>query len=606
MSTEQYLDIPLDQLHDSPTQPRLVYPEAYIAELAADIKSHGRNLQALLVRPRVPALFAAVGDAELARDATAGYEVVFGHCRKRGIALAGLPTARCEVRQMSDQEAERAQISENLSRKDVHPFEEAQGFQALIDRHGDTADAIAERHGKSRSYIYGRLKLLQACPAVRKACLAGEIDAEVALLISRLRTVKLQEKAIARINAKHWDLEDGGQKSYRNIRDLLQEEFTLNLKTALFSVTDPALLPSAGACTTCPKRSANAPEFEDLVTSRRSSYGGTKPGDANLCTDPDCFQAKKVAHLKVEAEALQKKHGAAAVVIDGNKARNAVGADGTVKNGYLPLTKEVRAQLDQTRALGRNTKIPPGVLVLIQNPRDGKVVEAVKESDLVAHGLRKPTPKEEKKESTWQAQQRKQEEEDRRKREKAAQATAVNVELLQRVRTAARSRPRDAQDLSIVARAAVAGVQHGDRALLAKLWGHSSFEALVKAVGSMPVTDLEMLMLDCALVEDVTVNPWRGGKPTVMADTAKRYGVSLAPEAAKPAAPVKPAAPLKQPKGKQHQVQYRNTATGETWSGRGLQPKWLKAALDAGGKLDDYLAKPTTETPAAAVEETTA
>src|SRR6218665_265908 len=194
MTTEQYIDIPLAQLHDSPTQPRLVYDDAYLQELGADIKSHGRNLSPLLVRPRVPPLFAAVGDAELAQAATAGYEIVFGHCRKRGIEIAGLQVARCEVRSMTDEEVERAQISENLQRKNVHPFEEAQGFQALIERHKDTADATAARTRKSRSYIYGRLNLLQACPTVRKACIAGEIDAEVALLIARLRTIKLQEK----------------------------------------------------------------------------------------------------------------------------------------------------------------------------------------------------------------------------------------------------------------------------------------------------------------------------------------------------------------------------------------------------------------------------
>lgn len=544
MSTEvQYIDIPLDQLHDSPTQPRLAYDEAYLDELAADIKSHGRNLSPLLVRPRVPELFAAVGDADLARDATAGYEIVFGHCRRRGLERAGLATARCEVRSMTDEQVERAQISENLQRKNVHPFEEAQGFQALIERHKDTADAIAERTGKSRSYIYGRLKLLQACPAVRKACIAGEIDAEVALLIARLRTTKLQEKALHRIDAKAWHLDDGGKRSYRNIRELLQDEFTLDLKKALFDIHDASLLPGADACTTCPKRSANAPEFEDLLQDHRNKHGWGKSANPNLCTDPDCWAAKKTAHLKNEATALQKKVGAAKTVIDGNKARNAIGADGTVKGGYLPMTAETKDLLQKARLKQMtNTKLQPPLVVLIQNPRDGKVVEAVKEADLVALGVVAAKPKGEKAEPDWKRRQREQEAERARKEAQAERATAVNIELLQRVRQAAKGRQRDAVDLYMVTRAALEGVEYSDRKILAHLWDLRGFDDLVKRAGSMSIDDLSTLLLDCALVAGIKANAYNRCKPENMLATAKRYGVSLAPESAKPASTPSPAA----------------------------------------------------------------
>ena len=59
----------------------------------------------------------------------------FGHRRLRAAAIAGLATAPCMVRAMTDEEARRAQIAEKLQRADMHPIEEAEGFQALIDRH---------------------------------------------------------------------------------------------------------------------------------------------------------------------------------------------------------------------------------------------------------------------------------------------------------------------------------------------------------------------------------------------------------------------------------------------------------------------------------------
>lgn len=586
MSDSQYIDIPLDQLHDSPTQPRLVYDDAYLQELGADIKSHGRNLSPLLVRPRVPDLFAAVGDPELSRDATAGYEIVFGHCRARGCEIAGLATARCEVRSMADEEVERAQISENLQRKNVHPFEEAQGYQALIERHKDTADAIAERTGKSRSYIYGRLKLLSASTEVRKSCLAGEIDAEVALLIARLRTPKLQQQALSRIDGKNLKVGDGGKKSYRNIRDLLKEQFTLDLKKTLWNVADATLLPSAGACTTCPKRSANAPEYEDLLQERKDAWRGRIPGDPNLCTDPDCFAAKKTAHLQAEASKLTAR---GEVVIDGNKARAAIGADGKVKGAYIALA-DVK---DAIQAANKGVPFPikPQV-VTIQNPRDGKLVKAIKVDDLKVCGVKVSEP-DQRSAANSAARQKAEAKRWADARATAAAMTKANLQLLQRVRQAMEGSERDAMDLQLAVQAGLAGVGYYDKPMLAELWGEKDIHALLKRVGQLKIADLTRLLLDCALVGQTFVDQHNLKRvPEALQATAKRYGVAIEPPEP-PAAP----APTSSPAARANNnakvapktvARYRNAATGETWSGRGLMPKWLKAATAAGAKLSDF------------------
>ncbi|MFD2451766.1 ParB/RepB/Spo0J family partition protein [Ideonella paludis] len=296
--------IRVDHIHESPFNPRRVFNETRLQELATDIKQLG-VLQPVLVRPRIPELFHGIDD----ENAVAGYELVFGHRRYRAAVLAGLETMPAMVQSLTDEQVKRMQLSENLQRDDVHPIEEAEGFQALMAEHGLSADDLVAETGKSRSYIYGRLKLLQACKEVRDACLAGEIGSETALLVARIPTEKLQGKALARIKAKNMDMGDGGKKSYRDIQWLLREEFTLNLtaKDCIFPFADPDLLPSAGACTTCPKRTENAPEYQDMVQDSARRWGGVVKGDAWLCTDPDCYQAKKTAHLKAEAQKLAAK-----------------------------------------------------------------------------------------------------------------------------------------------------------------------------------------------------------------------------------------------------------------------------------------------------------
>lgn len=497
--------IDLDNLYESPFNPRKTFTD--IEQLAADIKAQGRILQPLLVRPRIT--------NPLRDDLSDGYEIVFGHRRYRAAELAGLATAPCMVRALTDEQAKRAQISENLQRTDVHPIEEAEGYAALMAEHGVTADQLVEQTSKSRSYIYGRLALLKACPHVRRACLAGEIGSEVALLLARLRTDKLQQKALGAINGKSYDLKDGGAKSYRSIRELLREHFTLDLKSAIFDSADALLLPDAGACSTCPKRSANAPEFQDLAGGYKTYWHQDRKGEANLCTDPDCFAAKKTAHLRNQAAELEAK---GKTVIDGNKARAAIGADGRVKGGYIEVAK-VRAEIKKA------TTKP--ATVTIQNPRDGKTVEVIKVADLQAAGVKVAASTD----RGSSEEQRQREAAARKKREAdAALKTEQNTALLMRVRAAIAATERSAFDLRLVATVALAGVEWNDRDTLAALWGWEERRAdLASNLATMSVPELTRLVMDCALVADVRVTSYGNEQPTVLLAAARHYGIEPTP-----------------------------------------------------------------------------
>ena len=464
----------------------------------------------LLVRPRLT--------NPLRDDVIDGYEIVCGHRRARAAEAAGLLTVPCIVRAMTAAEARRAQISENLQREDVHPIEEAEGFQVLMELDGYSADDLAAQVGKSRSYVYGRLKLLQACPKVREACLAGTVTSEVALLVARLPSVKVQEQALARIASRGYSLEDGGDRSYRSIKALLAEHYTLRLKEAIFDTADPVLLADAGACTTCPKRTGNAPAFEDLTQGTQTRYGRHEPGDANRCTDPGCFEAKKKAHLQLEAGKLEAK---GATVIDGAKARQAIGADGKVKGDYVAL-KDVQNAL-------KKAKLKPQVLT-IQDPRTGKTVQAVKRDELVQAKVMKAEPKEANHRQSYEEQQR------RWKAERAELQAQCEVEqrrrlaLLGAVRSAMRASERDSFDLRLVASVALEGVEWDDRPTLAQLWHCSSYDELQHLVPNLTLDDCTQLMLDCGLVSGLSaINHVRvQNPPRTLLQAAEHYGIDAA------------------------------------------------------------------------------
>lgn len=523
---EQISQLRLDQLHESPFNPRKIFDETALQELATDIKATGRVLQPLLVRPRIPPLSALLADAA---DATLGHEVVFGHRRLRAAQLAGLDVVPCMIRTMSDDEAMRAQISENLQRTDVHPIEEAEGFQALIEHHGEGADRIAEQTGKSRSYVYGRLKLLEACPEIRRACLAGEIGSEAALLVARLRTVKLQEKALAYIKADYRaKLDDGGKQSHRTIQALLAEKFTLDLKTAMFDVEDEMLLPLAGNCVTCPKRSSNAPEYQDLVEGSTDRWGNSHAGRPNVCTDPECFDAKKKAHLAREAAKLTE---AGKLLVTGNAARASISAQGEIKGAYIAL-KDVQGELKKLPRKGVEGDANQPTVVLIQDPRTGKTHKAVKREDLKAAGVKLADAPKKSGGCDYEAENRRRAEENAQAQVKVDAERALRMTMLNQIRNASVGRDRSEFDLRLIARAALAGVDYDDKKVLADLWPgvQNNEEHRAKLIDGLDLPELAQFMLDCALVRNA-MPQWTHDLhklPQTLQSAAQHYGIDLA------------------------------------------------------------------------------
>lgn len=283
--------LPIDAISASPSNPRKHFDEAYLADLAATIKVHD-VIQPITVRPNP--------------TGRTLYELVVGECRWRAAKLAGLDDIPAFWRELDDKQVIEIQVIENLQRRDVHPLEEAEGYELLIKRHGYTAEQIADKIGKSRSYVYGRLKLTALCELAREAFYAGKLDASTALLVARISGESLQKKALQEITQGY-----GGEPlSFRAAKSHIHNRFTLSLKQATFPLGDAELLAEAGPCTTCPKRSGNNPDL----------FGDIK--DADVCTDTQCFDNKKTTrHLQL---------------IDQAKARNLTVITGEAVDAVAP------------------------------------------------------------------------------------------------------------------------------------------------------------------------------------------------------------------------------------------------------------------------------
>ncbi|UOD30724.1 ParB/RepB/Spo0J family partition protein [Massilia violaceinigra] len=268
-----------------------------LQELAASIKSIG-VAQPILIRPITPTA-----------DSPERYEIVAGERRWRASIIAGIKVIPAMVREMSDRDAAMIRILENLQREDPHPLEEAMGYEQLMLQFGYNADQVAEEIKKSRSYVYGRLKLCALTNEVRELFLDNKISASTALLIARIPVPTLQEKALDEIINPKNAYPAGEPLSYRRAVEHIQNRYMLDLATAVFPVGDGKLLAAAGACTKCPKRTGNQPEiFSDIKS-------------ADVCTDPDCFGEKKAAHFAKVVVTANKK---GVPVLEGADAKKAL------------------------------------------------------------------------------------------------------------------------------------------------------------------------------------------------------------------------------------------------------------------------------------------
>lgn len=160
----------LSQLQPGRYQPRQVFTEEAISELAESIKAQGL-IQPIAVRPL---------------KGSSMYEIIAGERRFRASKMAGLAEIPVYIHDVDDKAALAMALVENLQREDLNALEEARGVQRLIDEFRLTHEQASELLGRSRSAITNLLRLLQCSSVVQKALTAGTIEAGHARAMLRL------------------------------------------------------------------------------------------------------------------------------------------------------------------------------------------------------------------------------------------------------------------------------------------------------------------------------------------------------------------------------------------------------------------------------------
>jgi ParB family chromosome partitioning protein len=141
----------IDRIEPNPEQPRMVFEQEALDELAASIREHG-VLQPILVRPIGPNT----------------YQLVAGERRWRASRQAGLTTIPAMIEDIDDDTALEIAIIENLQREDLTPLDEAAMFDRMIHQHGYSIRKLADKLGKDKGYLENRLRLADAPPEIRE------------------------------------------------------------------------------------------------------------------------------------------------------------------------------------------------------------------------------------------------------------------------------------------------------------------------------------------------------------------------------------------------------------------------------------------------------
>lgn len=182
-SNNEVVELPLSELRPNPYQPRKIFDEEALNELAISIKEHG-VFQPIIVKKSIK-----------------GYEIIAGERRYRASKIAGLETIPAIIRDFTDDEMMQISLLENLQRENLTAIEEAKAYKSIIEALGLTQDEFAKKIGKSRSYITNMLGLLKLPASVQDMVLYNKISMAHARVLSKLEDPKqietLAEKVVS-------------------------------------------------------------------------------------------------------------------------------------------------------------------------------------------------------------------------------------------------------------------------------------------------------------------------------------------------------------------------------------------------------------------------
>ena len=168
-TTDEIVELPVDELRPNPYQPRKVFDLEKLNELANSIKEHG-IFQPIIVK----------------KSSIKGYEIIAGERRVKACRIAGITKIPAIVRSFTDEEMMEIALLENLQRENLNSIEEATAYKNLIEAMHVTQEELAKRLGKSRSHITNMLGLLNLPDEVKDMISKDQISMSHARVLSKM------------------------------------------------------------------------------------------------------------------------------------------------------------------------------------------------------------------------------------------------------------------------------------------------------------------------------------------------------------------------------------------------------------------------------------
>lgn len=617
-----YFLIEPDRLADSPFQPRKHYSAEALQELADNIQ-HVGILEPILARP--------ITQTDIAAPTGADLEIIVGHRRARAGVLAGLELLPVIICAMTDAEVRIAQISENLQRQDVSAIEEGEALRASVTSKDHTAQTLAKSLGKSVGYVYGRMKLAELTGEARDLVASGLVPAEVGLLIARLPAL-LHQQALDHVAPPLLDCIDGELVVRRNplpLREarrlLLQSTLMPKIFTARFNADDNLLLDNVLGCRLCDHNSTNIPD--------------EPPGH---CYDRTCYAAKTRAACEIELESLRNggwttgkepfdaSWRSIALVQDRIDAKRMEHPSivslqrACITTGHDGLPKVLRYVIDAEfehwwklnilRPLA--TAATPSTAAQATGVRGTVQAPALDQDDGPAPTVATPRDRSDEVPVTLPPT------------DGAAYYDALTSRIVDGVMNCDRDR-RTEDELLYVAAALLRMAPRVSRRLGLEVWntpdGLNDWDKVLDLMRGMDAGKLGRIALASAVEQVIS---WTGagiyykrysaGAEAILRELALRYAPGSGEESSRangaegqdqsglsageddqddaPLTGVEKVFVDAGLKARPHanRAPYRHPITGETWSGRGLKPLWLRQELDAGRSLSDFAAPTAT------------
>jgi len=216
-ATEDPNTISIDLIDPRPVQPRGIFDEAKLNELAQSISANG-VVQPLIVRPK--------------QDR---FELIAGERRWRAAQRAGLTRVPAIVRQVADDKVLELALIENIQREDLNPIEEARAYKNLIDAVGLTQEVVAERVGRDRSYVTNFLRLLRLPEDLQELVQAGRLSTGHARTLLGLPDVAAQRRLARRIIERELSV----RATEETVRQLTEPKADRAAKSGKTSPADP-------------------------------------------------------------------------------------------------------------------------------------------------------------------------------------------------------------------------------------------------------------------------------------------------------------------------------------------------------------------------------